>query len=86
MNDDHISAHQHSIRHHDIVMHSDVCGCFYCCRIFPPSQIGEWVKDGENSADRTALCPFCGIDSVIGSAAVVPLTADPLNRMKRHWF
>jgi hypothetical protein len=55
------------------------CGCFYCKSIFAPSKIVEWVDD-----DDTALCPFCGIDSVIGSASTFPITAEFLNRMKAY--
>jgi len=32
--------------------------------MFPPTEISEWVNEG-NAASVTALCPHCGIDSVI---------------------
>ena len=35
---------------------------FYCNRIFDAEKIHEWIDD-ENG--QTAVCPFCGIDSVI---------------------
>lgn len=38
------------------------CGCYYCCRTFSASEIKEWTDRGE-----TALCPKCGIDSVVVS-------------------
>ena len=84
--DDHVLAHRHSSCHHDELMGSQSCGCFYCCHVFPPSEIEEWVHDGETSAERTALCPYCGIDSVIGSASNFPITPEFLNRMNKHWF
>ena len=37
------------------------CGCYYCISRFSKQDIEQWVDDGQ-----TALCPFCGIDSVIG--------------------
>ena len=37
------------------------CSCFYCLRTFPVNKIEEWVDSD------TALCPFCGIDSIIDS-------------------
>ena len=82
----HIDAHSHSIRHHDEIAESLVCGCFYCCRIFPPSEISEWVDDGDTDSCKTALCPYCGIDSVIGSAAGYPIDAEFLRKMNKHWF
>lgn len=85
-NEDHIAAHGHSIRHRVEIEESDTCGCFYCCCVFPPSEIEEWIDDGETEAEQTALCPHCGIDSVIGSAAGYPINPELLGRMNRHWF
>jgi hypothetical protein len=36
------------------------CGCFYCEAVFPSPEVGKWVDD-----EQTALCPRCGIDSVL---------------------
>lgn len=82
----HLDAHRHSIRHYDEVCQSDTCGCFYCCRIFSPVEISEWVDDGDTDSAKTALCPYCGIDSVIGSAAGYPIDASFLREMRKHWF
>jgi hypothetical protein len=79
---DHIAAHKHSIRHRQELEASESCGCFYCLAVFEPSSIEVWVDEG----DVTALCPECGIDSVIGSASGFPINRDFLERMKRHWF
>jgi hypothetical protein len=82
MNADHIAAHKHSIRHRSEVEASDRCGCFYCLAEFGPDVIMDWVDD----CGVTALCPKCGIDSVIGSASGYPITTEFLARMRRHWF
>jgi hypothetical protein len=84
--DAHITAHRHSIRHYDEVVESTLCGCFCCCETFPPSEITDWVHDGPAESDQTALCPYCGIDSVIGSASGYPIDRHFLERMKSHWF
>jgi len=76
-------AHRHSSRHREEVMASEVCGCFYCLSVFPPGEIERWI--GPEGGD-TAICPKCGIDSVIGSASGLPITEEFLTRMKRHWF
>ena len=33
-----------------------------------------------------ALCPACGIDSVLGSASGFPVTPEFLGRMNACWF
>lgn len=79
--EDHIKAHRHSSRHRAELGASAKCGCFYCLAVFPPGAVREWCDRGS-----TALCPRCGIDSVIGSASGYPIEAAFLERMRRHWF
>jgi hypothetical protein len=74
-------AHEHSARHRAELLASDLCGCFYCGATFTATEIVDWT-DGE----QTALCPRCGIDSVIGSAAGFPLTKEFLDGMNKYWF
>jgi hypothetical protein len=79
-------AHKSSSGHRKQVEESEVCGCFYCLSTFPPKSIEEWVDDDKDGIGQTALCPKCGIDSVIGSKAGFPLTQEFLAAMNRHWF
>jgi PDZ domain-containing protein len=79
------TAHLHSSRHRGEILESAACGCFYCRRIFPPEEIADWV-DEEGGIGQTALCPYCGIDSVIGSASGDPITKEFLTAMRRRWF
>ena len=58
------------------------CGCFYCLKIFPPSEIKSIICEGEG----TALCPYCGVDSVIGEHSGFPITPEFLAEMKEYWF
>jgi len=74
-------AHKHSSKHRAEVLASTSAACFYCGRSFPPSSIEEWVDDNE-----TALCPHCGIDSVIGDASGVHLGESFLYLMNEYWF
>jgi hypothetical protein len=80
-----IRAHRHSIRHREEVLASERCGCFYCCAAFPPSEIKVWTDEWEG-VGQTALCPHCGIDSVIGSESGCAITPGFLAAMKAHWF
>jgi hypothetical protein len=74
-------AHKHSSKHRAELESSEQCGCFYCGRRFSPAEITEWTDDGQ-----TALCPHCGIDAVIGSAAGFELTREFLGKMNDSWF
>jgi hypothetical protein len=79
--EDHISAHDWSSYHRKTLRESEVCGCFYCLEVFPQSEIEHWTDD-----DDTAICPKCGIDSVIGSISGYPTEREFLKKMHDHWF
>ena len=75
------SIHKHANINRDLINQSDTCGCFYCLEVFKSSEIDEWADN-----ERTAICPKCGIDSLIPSAAGVPLTVDLLQEMHNRFF
>lgn len=75
-------AHKFSRKNKEDLAKSDKCGCFYCLRIFDPSLIKDWWDKGGS----TAICPFCRIDSVVGSASGVPITDEMLRGMQKAWF
>ena len=79
---DHILAHQFSVNNRKQLEQSSVCGCFYCRKIFNPNEITEWIPEKSG----TALCPYCGIDSVIGESSGFPIAEQFLNKMKQYWF
>ncbi len=78
-----IEAHKHCANHEDEITRSTACGCFYCLAVFAPAEIEDWVDD----EPRTALCPRCGIDSVIGDASSFPVKEEGfLGDMNVYWF
>jgi hypothetical protein len=79
-------AHRHSIHHRSEIESSELCGCFYCRAQFPPSKIVEWVDDDSDSRGTTAICPHCGIDSVLGDRSGFPVSAEFLAEMHLYWF
>lgn len=85
MTPDHVRAHRHSSHHREELLASEACGCFYCGAVFPPREVAEWI-DKREGVGQTALCPRCGIDSVLGSESGYPVTPAFLARMKAHWF
>ena len=84
--DDVTAAHKSSSQHRKQIEESSLCGCFHCLGTFAPSEVTEWVDEDKDGIGQTAICPKCGIDSVIGSKSDSPLTRDFLVRMRLHWF
>lgn len=80
--DEVIEAHQFSINHKSELLKGKKCGCFYCLEIFNPNEIKEWIDDIKG----TAICPYCGIDSIIGESSRYPITEDFLKKMQEYWF
>ncbi len=58
-------AYKFSSNHREQLLQGKKCGCFYCLSIFDPDLIKNWVEDPLG----TAICPFCGIDSIIGESS-----------------
>lgn len=82
-----VEAHRHCTLNGGEIAASSVCGCFYCLEAYAPGEITDWLEDRIHGVDgRTALCPKCGIDSVIGSATGYPITRAFLGAMRHRWF
>lgn len=79
---DYIDAHAFSGNHKQTLLQDELCGCFYCLTSFHPSEITEWVTE----CSGTAICPYCGIDSIIGESSGYPITEAFLKQMKEYWF
>jgi hypothetical protein len=79
-------AHKRSIRHRAEIEASRLCGCFYCRAVYPPGEIADWTDTEALVAEQTALCPRCGIDSVIGDKSGFEITGEFLAEMKAAWF
>jgi hypothetical protein len=57
------------------------CACFCCEERFDSSAIKEWTD-----RQRTALCPNCGIDSVLAETSEIKLTHELITAMNFRWF
>ena len=78
---DKIAQHRHAMHNKKELLNSLICGCFYCLKIYKPTSIKKWVDN-----DNTAICPYCGIDSVIGNHSQLPITDSFLEQMHKDWF
>lgn len=76
-------AHMLSFDNADLVQASQKCGCFCCQEIFPASEVTRFLDE---TPGRTALCPHCGIDAVLGDASGVEVSEDFLSKMHKEWF
>jgi hypothetical protein len=62
-----------------------MCGCFYCGRVFPASEVDETTMEPRGNPE-TALCPYCLIDSVLADADWKDLSAEFLEKMYQYFF
>ena len=60
---------------------TSLCGCFYCKEIMPVTEITEWTDRA-----RTAICPYCGIDSIHPDSEKYPLTETLLDQLYKMYF
>ena len=74
-------AHDAATHNREAIGKSDEAGCFSCVSVFKSSAVKEWVDES-----RTALCPNCKVDSVIGSVSGLPVTKEFLKAANVHWF
>ena len=91
--------HSCSSQNRHAIEASDNVGCFHCERIWDPLQfpIKEWIDEHPSSpqpchpgfpatGNATAMCPFCGIDSILAKLSVGDITVLMLDQMRRKWF
>ena len=76
--------HKHSIFNEKEIKNSKVCGCFYCGNILNIEDITDFRK--EKNGLKTAWCPICGIDSIIGDACGVEVNKNLLIEMNNYFF
>ena len=75
-------AHKGSSCHKEEILQGDLCGCFYCKEIFFAKEINEWIDE---KIGETAVCPRCGIDSVLSSQFPIN-DSNFLKEMNQYWF
>ncbi len=82
---DYKTLHDLSYMNEYLIKQVKHCGCYYCMNIFKSSEIENWVNDGES---RTAICPYCCIDSVLQESIdkTYELSYDLLKKMNDIFF
>jgi hypothetical protein len=72
--------YQHSRLNRQFMVPGSACRCFHCLKEFPAEDVSHWTDRG-----KTALCPRCGIDSVLSNSAD-ELTDDLIRRLQATYF
>ena len=81
------NAHFYSSNNRPSLEKGEKCGCFNCLEIFDSSLITRYYTAATRiDCLGTAICPFCGIDSVIGESSGYPITPAFLKEMQQYWF
>jgi len=75
------AAHKRCGNHRNELKAAATCGCFHCLEVFHPAEIKEWTDRGQ-----TAICPRCGIDSVLPETPDFKVTKEMLQAMEAYWF
>ena len=76
-----IKLHKCAIENRQELEKTDKCGCFYCKQIFYAGDVTEWTDDG-----NTAICPHCGVDSVICNKKDYVVTPEDLELLNKYYF
>lgn len=76
-----VDAFKRASRHRAALEASGKCACFFCFKRFPTGEIRSWVD-----AQQTALCPHCGLDSVLDGGEGHRIDDTFLRKMHQHHY
>ena len=71
----------YSSNNKDMIAISDKCYCFYCRESFESGEVTDFSDGG-----KSALCPRCGIDSVIPDSIDEDIDENVISKMNEYWF
>ena len=66
------------------IIRSKRCGCYFCKKSYSARKVKDW-EQGENGR-ASAICPECGMCTVIGDASGVPLSKELLEEMNKAFY
>ena len=73
--------HTYSRSNRCIISRVERCYCFNCMQTFKSEEISNFL-----ATEDTALCPSCGIDSVLPDVSGESITTADLTEMHEYWF
>lgn len=75
------SAIKYATSNKEALSNSTNAGCYYCLRIYPASEVAEFLE-----VEDTAICPYCDIDSVLPDNTPIELNKANLEELQEYWF
>ncbi len=75
------SAIRFATGNREALVQSAKAGCYYCLAIYAASEVVRFLP-----SEDTALCPYCGIDSVLADQSPYELNAVTLEELHEYWF
>ena len=76
-----LDAPKRSFKNKNEIKSCNNCGCYSCKNIISSKEIERWTDNWE-----TAICPKCGIDSIIPEAGDFELNEEFLSEAHNYWF
>ena len=73
--------HTYSTHNRSNIAAANKCYCFHCKAVMKSREILRFADDGQ-----TAICPKCGIDSILPDSIDEPLDTKIIAEMHEYWF
>lgn len=73
--------HAYSSHNKSLIDTSQKCYCFYCKTVMDSREIKKYTDDGQ-----TAICPECGMDSIIPDSIGETIDETVISEMNDYWF
>jgi Zn finger protein HypA/HybF involved in hydrogenase expression len=73
--------HAYASHNKELIEKSDKCYCFHCKSVFESGEIERYLNE-----ETTAICPKCGIDSVIPDGMDEKIDETIISEMHDYWF
>lgn len=75
------TIHDHSFKNRKEITESTKVTCLFCGKTYGANKIKEWVDD-----EQTAVCPYCGVDSIVGDKSGYKFSRELLAELHKYWF
>lgn len=73
--------HTYSSHNRNLIAVANKCYCFYCKAIIESREIKDYADNGQ-----TAICPKCGINSIIPDSIEEGVDEKTIAEMNEYWF
>lgn len=66
------------------ILNSDTCSCIFCRQTYSARDISDWISNPDGTLN--AICPICGMDTVIGDRKQGRIDHDDLKEINLRFF